>query len=120
MSAEYYLNKTSYVSAAVFHKQFSNFLETATLIVPLFGFNFQDTRTRNGEKGSITGVEIGGQYTLDNGLGISSNYTYVSSNVKRAAGSAAADCGYNGLSPNTFNISGFYEQGKIQARASYN
>ncbi len=119
-SAEYYLNKTSYVSAAVFHKQFSNFLETATLVVPLFGFNFQDTRTRNGEKGSITGVEVGGQYAFDNGFGVSGNYTYVSSNVKRAPGSAAADCGYNGLSPNTFNVSGFYEQGKIQARVSYN
>jgi iron complex outermembrane recepter protein len=124
ISAEYYLNKTSYVSAAVFRKQFSNFLETSALTVPLFGFNFIDTRTRNGEKGSITGFEIGGQYTVDegalDGFGVSGNYTYVTSSVKRAAGSPVADCGYNGLSPHSFNASAFYEKSKIQARVSYN
>jgi iron complex outermembrane recepter protein len=124
VSAEYYFNRISYVSAAVFHKQFSNFLETSTLTVPRFGFNFLDTRTRNGEKGSITGAEIGGQYAFDggflDGFGISGNYTYVSSSVKRAPGSAAADCGYNGLSPHSANVSGFYEKGKLQARVSYN
>jgi iron complex outermembrane recepter protein len=124
VSAEYYLNRTSYISAAVFHKRFSNFLESQTLTVPQFGFNFQDTRTRNGEKGSITGAEIGGQYAFDggflDGFGVAGNYTYVTSDVKRAAGSAAADCGYNGLSPHSFNVSGFYEKGAIQARASYN
>jgi iron complex outermembrane recepter protein len=124
ISAEYYISRTSYVSLAVFHKRFSNFLETQTLIVPQFGFDFRDTRTRNGEKGSITGAEIGGQYTIDggalDGVGVSGNYTYVSSNVKRAPGSAAIDCDYNGLSKNTFNVSGFYEKGPIQARISYN
>jgi iron complex outermembrane recepter protein len=123
-SAEYYLSKTSYVSAAVFHKRFSDFLETATVIVPRFGFNFQDTRTRNGEKGSITGFEIGGQYAFDNGaldgFGVTGNYTYVNSSVKRAIGSASADCDYNGLSPHSFNASGFYEKNRIQARVSYN
>jgi iron complex outermembrane recepter protein len=124
ISGEYYINRVSYVSAAVFHKRFSQFLETSTLIVPRFGFNFQDTRIRNGEKGSITGAEIGGQYAFDRGLldgfGVSGNYTYVTSNIKRAPGSGAIDCDYNGLSPNSFNVSGFYEKGKIQARGSYN
>jgi iron complex outermembrane recepter protein len=124
VSAEYYLNRVSYVSAAVFHKKFSNFLESQTLDRPLFGFVFKDTRIRNGEKGSITGAEIGGQYAFDsgalNGFGISGNYTYVTSSVKRAAGSAAADCGYNGLSPHSLNGSVFFEKGAISARASYN
>ncbi len=124
VSAEYYFNRTSYLSAAVFHKKFSNFLESSTVTVPLLGFNFQDTRIRNGLKGSITGAEIGGQYAFDggflDGFGVSGNYTYVTSTVKRAAGSASAGCGYNGLSPHSFNVSGFYEKGKVQARASYN
>jgi iron complex outermembrane recepter protein len=123
-SAEYYISRTSSLSAAVFHKRFKDFQELSTVIVPLFGFNFQDSRVRNGEKGSITGAEVGGQYTFDNGFldgfGVSGNYTYVTSNIKRAAGSPAADCDYNGLSPNSFNVSGFYEKGKIQARGSYN
>jgi iron complex outermembrane recepter protein len=122
VSAEYYINRTSYLSAAVFRKQFTDFLEAGSLIVPRFGFNFVDTRTRNGLRGSITGAEIGGQYAFDggalDGFGITGNYTYVTSTVKRAPGSVA--CGYNGLSPNSFNVSAFYEKSKIQARVSYN
>jgi iron complex outermembrane recepter protein len=121
-SAEYYINRTSYLSAAVFRKQFTDFLESGALIVPRFGFNFVDTRIRNGLRGSITGLEVGGQYAFDggflDGFGVTGNYTYVTSTVKRAAGST--QCGYNGLSPNSFNVSGFYEKNRIQARVSYN
>jgi iron complex outermembrane recepter protein len=123
-SAEWYIDKVSFASIAVFHKSFSNFLETQTLIVPQFGFNFQDTRTRNGEKGRITGVEVGGQYAIDDGalkgFGVAGNYTYVTSKVKRAPGSAVLGCDYEGLSPNSFNVSGFYERGRVSARLSYN
>jgi len=37
-----------------------------------------------------------------------------------AQGSAFEGLDYNGLSPHTFNVSGFYEKGPIQARVSYN
>jgi iron complex outermembrane recepter protein len=124
LSAEYYLGRTSFISAAVFHKRFSNFLESQTLDRPLFGFTFKDTRTRNGEKGSITGAELGGQYAFDggflDGFGVTGSYTYVTSNVKRATGSAALDCGYNGLSKHSLNVSTFYEKGPVQARVTYN
>ncbi len=124
VSAEYYINRTSYLSLAAFHKRFSDFLESSSLIVPRFGFNFVDTRIRNGLTGSITGFELGGQYAFDSGaldgFGLSGNYTHVTSKANRAAGSAAANCGYNGLSPHSFNASAFYEKNKIQARVSYN
>ncbi|MEH3038400.1 MAG: TonB-dependent receptor [Sphingomonas adhaesiva] len=136
LSLEYYLSDVSYLSVSGFYKQFRDFLETQTLTAPLAGvtlpanltgLQFQDTRTRNGQSGSILGVEIGGQYTLDrlpgvlSGLGVAGNYTYVSSNVDRGSGSASnAGCGYNGLSPHSANGSIFYEKFGIQARASYN
>ncbi|MBB4086971.1 TonB-dependent receptor [Sphingomonas carotinifaciens] len=127
LSLEHYFNAVSYVSLSGFYKSFKDFLETQTLSVPLFGYNFQDTRTRNGQSGSIAGVEVGGQYTLDSlpgilsGLGVAGNYTYVSSNVDRGSGTASnAGCGYNGLSPHSANGSVFYEKFGIQARASYN
>ncbi len=144
-SFEWYFDDVSYFSLAAFYKDFENFLEAQTLPVPgqveipvgnpqnptgtgpiLIDVDFQDTRTRNGESGSITGLEVAYQRTFDNlpepwdGLGAAANYTYVTSNIDRAEGSGASDCDYNGLSPNTFNISGFYEKDGISARLAYN
>lgn len=144
-SFEWYFDDVSYFSVAAFHKDFENFLEAQTLAVPgqvqipvgnpqnpagpdpiLVNVDFQDTRTRNGETGSISGLEIAYQRTFDqlpepwDGLGAAANYTYVTSNIDRDPTSGASDCDYNGLSPNSFNISGFYEKNGISARLAYN
>ena len=128
----------SYFALNGFHKEFSNFLEVATVGIPgevvipagnvanpgatdiTVPVTFQDTRTRNGEDGSITGLEAALQKAFDNGLGGTVNYTYVTSDIERAAGSPVADLDYNGLSPHSFNVSVFYESGPIQARVAYN
>ena len=142
VSFEWYFNDIGFLGAAVFHKEFDNFLESATLPVPqqiifpagnggrtadeVVTVDFQDTRQRNGEKGSITGFELAAQTTFDflpapfNKLGGSVNYTYVDSSIDRAPGSGAADCDYNGLSKNSFNVSGFYEDDRMQVRLAYN
>lgn len=125
-SAEWYLNDTSYVSLTGFYKKFDKFLESQTLPVTILGIEFQDTRIRNGQKGSIKGFEVGGQYTFDalpgalSGLGVAGNYTYVSSKVDRAQQAGVPQCGYNGLSPHSYNASGFFEQFGLEARLSYN
>ena len=126
LSYEYYLNDISYVSVSGFYKQFTDFLESQTLPVAFAGYTFQDTRTRNGQSGSIAGVEIGGQYTFDklpgalSGLGVAGNYTYVTSSVDRGTNTSDTQCGYNGLSPHSANGSVFYEKFGVQARVSYN
>ena len=126
VSYEWYLSKTNYVSGAVFMKKVSNFLER-TLVdmrIPQFNEVVHDTRIRNGQKGTIKGVEIAGQYVFDNsvpwlqGFGVAANYTYVDASAKREGG--VVDCGYPGLSPQSYNASVFFENGKFQARASYN
>jgi len=135
---EWYLSDITFVGVSAFYKDFSNFLESATLPVPsqivipagnasnptdapvVQTVNFQDTRTVNGETGTLTGFELALQKGWDNGLGASLNYTYVTSDIDRAEGSGAADCDYNGLSPNTVNVSGFYETEKVSVRLSYN
>jgi len=141
-SFEYYFNDVGFIGLTVFFKDFSNFLESQTLPVPreiLFPagnagrtedevvlVDFQDTRDANGETGSILGFEFAAQSTLDflpgpwSNLGAAVNYTYVSSDIDRAAGSGASDCDYNGLSENSLNVSGFYEDERIQVRLAYN
>jgi len=137
-SYEWYVDDITFVGATVFHKEFSNFLEAATIGVPgevvippgnvgnpgttdiTVPVTFQDTRTRNGEEGSITGYELAAQKGWDNGFGAAANYTYVDSSIDRAPGSGASDCDYNGLSPSSLNLSGFYEGDRLSTRLSYN
>ena len=141
-SFEWYFDEIGFIGLAVFYKDFDNFLESQTLPVPreiVFPagnggrtmdetvlVDFQDTRQRNGEQGSIEGFEFAAQGQLTflpepfNNLGASFNYTHVSSDIDRAVGSGAADCDYNGLSPNSYNVSGFYEDDRLQIRIAYN
>ena len=141
-SFEWYFEEVGFVGLAVFHKEFDNFLEAQTLPIArdivfpagnggraadeTVSVDFQDTRQRNGETGSITGFEFAAQTTFSrlpapwNGLGASLNWTYVTSNIDRAENSGASDCDYNGLSPNSYNVSGFFENDRLQVRLAYN
>ena len=126
MSFEWYLSKVSYVSAAAFQKNVSDFLETklVDMKIPQYDEIVHDTRVRNGKKGKIKGVELAGQYAFDTtipllqGFGVAANYTYVDASASREGG--APTCGYPGLSPQSYNGSVFFENTKFQARVSYN
>jgi len=135
---EWYVDDLSFVGVSGFYKDFGNFIESSTIAIerPVVfpagnasnpsaadvtrQIAFQDTRDRNGETGSIVGLELAAQTAFENGFGVQANYTFVDSSIDRAAGSAFADLDYNGLSPHSFNVSGFYEKGPLQARLSYN
>lgn len=138
-SFEWYVNDFSFFGVNVFHKEFTNFLEGATLpiardvIIPAgnlgnpsseditLSVDFQDTRARNGEEGRITGVELNMLKTWSNGFGGSLNYTYLNSQVTRNSDfQEVFGCDYNGLSPHVVNLSGFFENDKWSARLSYN
>lgn len=144
VSFEYYFGDTGFIGITGFHKEFDNFIESQTLpvdgvvVIPAgnvgnttgmdlpVNVTFQDTRDRNGEQGSITGFEAAFQTTFENlpapwdGFGTQINYTYVTSEIDRQEGTPVADCDYNGLSPHSFNVTGFYEKGPLQARVAYN
>ena len=135
---EWYVDELSFFGVSAFYKDFGNFIESSTLAInrPVVfpagnasnptaadvtrEIAFQDTRDRNGETGSLLGLEVAAQKAFENGFGVQANYTYVDSSIDRAAGSAFADLDYNGLSPHSCNVSGFYEKGPLQARISYN
>ena len=141
-SFEYYFEDVGFIGITLFYKDFENFLESATLPVPrpiVFPagnggrtmdeteiVNFQDTRDRNGEEGTIEGFEFAAQTIFTtlpgfwSNLGAGVNFTYVSSDIDRAVGSGAVDCDYNGLSPRSYNVNGFYEDDRLQVRLAYN
>jgi len=135
---EWYIDDLSFFGVSAFYKDFGNFIESQTTGIPtqvvfpagnasnpgptdvIREVNRLDTRSENGETGSILGLEVAAQKAFENGFGVTANYTYVDSSINRAEGSAFAGLDYNGLSPHSFNVSGFYEKGPIQARLSYN
>lgn len=137
-SFEWYVDELSFFGVSAFYKDFGNFIESQTIsiITPVVfpagnasnpsgvdvtrDVNRLDTRNRNGETGSLLGLEVAAQKAFENGFGLTANYTYVDSSIDRAAGSGLEGLDYNGLSPHSFNVSGFYEKGPIQARLSYN
>ena len=104
-SFEWYIDDLSFFGLTGFYKSFDNFLESQTL--PIAGqvvfpagnasnpsavdvtraVTFLDTRNRNGETGSIIGLEAALQKAFDNGFGAANNYTYVDSSIDRAQGS---------------------------------
>ncbi len=128
LSYEWYLSKTNFLGAAVFQKNVSNFLEKRLedIHIPQFTEVVHDTRIRNGQKGKIKGIELAGQYAFDNGIawlrgfGVAANYTFVDATAKRDGDTAALDCGYPGLSKQSWNGSVFYENETFSARVSYN
>jgi TonB-dependent receptor len=128
LSYEWYLSKTNYVSAAVFQKNVSDFLEQqlVDIRIPQYNEVVHDTRIRNGQKGKIKGLEIAGQYAFNGdipwlqGFGVAANYTYVDAKAHREADNGTSSCGYPGLSKQSYNASLFYENDRFQARVSYN
>ncbi|MFC7293037.1 TonB-dependent receptor [Hirschia litorea] len=76
------------------------------------------SRPRNGETASVEGVEIAITHLLDNGFGVSANATLVSSDVTIDPNSAT-NFSLEGIG-DSYNIVGFYETDRMQARVAYN
>jgi iron complex outermembrane recepter protein len=104
----WYIDRGSYVSAAVFQKDLKNLSESVTTTIQVLGLDFRRTRPENVGDDRIRGVEFSGQYTFTglpaplDGFGVQGNVSFV------------------GKDGNTFNAVGFYEKGPLQMRLAYN
>jgi TonB-dependent receptor len=145
LTAEWYFADVGSLTFAVFFKELenvrSNTVERIALTNNGVTFDAIVTTAKNAEEtGKIKGFEIAYQQTYDNlpgwmsGLGLSTNYTYVSSsNVPQstlsetdpdvAAGNQStvdtSRLPLEGLSEHTFNFAPFYDYGKLSARIAY-
>ncbi|MDT8760907.1 TonB-dependent receptor [Sphingomonas psychrotolerans] len=104
----WYIDRSSYVSAAVFQKDLKNLTESVTTNVNILGLDFRRTRPENVGDDRIRGLELSGQYTFTglpaplDGLGLQGNVSFV------------------GEDGNTYNVVAFYEKGPLQMRLAYN
>ncbi|UTW54693.1 TonB-dependent receptor [Kordiimonas sp. SCSIO 12610] len=136
LGIEWYFDDTSAVYIGLFHKEIDGFVATAfsenvteLAGVPIRAFGVeQDGTTRPiavdqlsqpGNQGvaQVTGVEFGLQQAFSNGFGYSANVTLVDSSAELQTTGEVLD--FPGVSDFSYNLTGFYEKGPLQARVAY-
>ncbi|MBR9908811.1 MAG: TonB-dependent receptor [Gammaproteobacteria bacterium] len=139
-SLEYYADNGNAFSVSLFYKDISTFISETTELVPS-GFNhpafgpiiLRDTSERNRNGGSVQGYELAGLVYFDflpgflSRTGIQANYTFVTSEDEEAAAGSESiplvkspSSGVEGFTPHAYNLIGFYEDERFQARISWN
>ncbi|MCM8730284.1 TonB-dependent receptor [Hephaestia sp. GCM10023244] len=134
LSFEWYVGKRGLLAAAVFAKDVKNLVLTSYYDMPAV-VTQSDGSTRpitlavaqpkNTEKATVKGIEAGFQQALDflpgplSHLGIQVNYTHIwSDKVVLNQGQPALPL--TGISKNTYNITGYYDDGRFSIHAGYN
>ncbi|WP_343626372.1 TonB-dependent receptor [Roseateles puraquae] len=124
LSLEYYLNNSDHVYGAAFHKRVDGFLQTTTRSLNYGGSTYTVSTPSNGADGSIKGLEIGYQAFFTRlpgwlrGLGLQANYTYVDSSAPGPINGQKTQL--EGLSRDSFNIVGMYDDDAFSLRLAYN
>jgi len=146
LSFEHYFGNAGQISAALFHKKFSDYIQSVT--VPQDLTHNGVTRTvletipLNAPGAKIQGFELAYSSFFDflpdpfNGLGLQANYTYVENkgitntnlgppnsptNTNAGNLNTSLDPGVlEGISKHSYNLVGMYEKGPISARLAYN
>jgi TonB-dependent receptor len=121
--AEHYLKAVGVVQAGFFYKDLTDNIFPFTFDEERDGQTFRVVQPRNGESGSLRGVELALQSPLRflpsplDGLGVYTNYTFTDSEAIFPGGREAT---LPGQSRHVGNFSVWYEKSGLMARASWN
>ena len=128
LGGEYYLNRSSLLSLALFRKKISSFIFNTTQPEVVDGVTYTITLPVNGTQVvTINGFEAGAQVTFDflpgalSNFGALANYTF-----QKDKGFESRDLitggalPFPGLSRKSYNASLFYEDSRFSVRGSYN
>ena len=119
---EYYPNDVFALAVGLFYKDVDSYIETQTIQVDLFGdgqiYNY--LTPVNGRGAKIKGIELAGNYSFPNGIGVAANYTYVDSTSLEESQITGEQLPFPGLSKSSYNLTAFYEKGRVSARVAYN
>jgi outer membrane receptor protein involved in Fe transport len=103
----------------LFSKQIKNFITTETINnvdIGVPGYLYSIQQPINGDKGSVTGIELGLQHLFDNGFGIRAEYSHMQSKAY-IAGQYVGQL--EGVSPSTASIGFLYEAGPVSSNISF-
>jgi len=116
---EWYFNDSSLVSGTLFHKNISDYIEETVTTENMAGCSAtcQVTRFENADSAVVSGFELQYQQDFGNGFGVQVNYTYTDSELTNKAGKKVR---MHGVSQNSYNLAGYYENEQFSARVAYN
>ena len=120
---EKYLQPVGIISAGVFYKDLTDYIYIFQVDEIIDGEDVEVTQPRNGDKGTLAGLELAFQNQFTNwkgawgGLGLYANYTYVDSEAEYPDREATS---LPGQSEHIGNLALSYEKYGITARLSWN
>ena len=122
---EWYVDRLTLLSAAVFYKSIDSFVAETTTPQLVDQVTFQVTEPTNGKGATVKGAEIGYRQVFSglpspfDGLGVQGSYTYVESDANYANAVSGTNYGLEGLSKSSYSAVGFYEKYGLQARLAW-
>jgi len=125
LGLEWYFSEFGLLSASAFYKNIDSFVALRTTPEQVDEVVFQVTEPDNGEGAEVKGIEIGYRQVFDflpspfDGFGAEASYTRVTSDADFANAVTGVNYGLEGLSENSYSLTGFYEKGPLQARLAY-
>jgi TonB-dependent receptor len=145
VALEWYFAKASSLTVTGFYKDLDHIIRNVTSPYTLGQYTFTVTQPVNVGTAKVKGVEVGYNQAFTflpgflNGLGVTTNFTFVSSTTKVNTGGLAANSAafvsalgvdtngaifghlpLEGLSKYSYNLTGYYEKGILSLRLAYN
>lgn len=127
-SLEYYFARAGSITAAVFQRDLSGFIENAIITYPgdvriTQPQNLGNSRIRGGEAQGTTFFDVVGGPTWLSAFGVQANVTYLDTRTDLSPDFAflpSTTSELLGVSKWSYNLAGFYENHGLSARLSYN
>jgi iron complex outermembrane receptor protein len=117
-SLEWYFQDGALLSAALFNKDVSSFIEFKRTLERHEGRLMSIDRPINGSGGSVRGLELSYQQELIHGFGVIANYTYVDGD--RVTQTSLQKDRVPGTSEHSYNVTAYYENDWLSTRFAYN
>ncbi len=135
LGAEWYFGRGGLIGANAFYKDIKDFIDTTAFVenrtfprqadAVLVTGPITFVRPVNGVSAKIKGFELTAQSRLDfvsdalRDFGFVANYAYTESSADFATAGDVRSAGLPGLSKNSYNLVGYYDNGRFDARFSY-
>ncbi|WP_347330377.1 TonB-dependent receptor [Marinimicrobium locisalis] len=122
---EWYPNEVTALTAGLFYKDISTFIQTQMSDLEFNGEVYRLTSKVNGSNADVSGLELAYQQVFESlpepldGLGVQANYTYTDSNATYVDGEETIEGDLEDVAKNSYNLTTFYEKDPFALRFSY-
>ena len=125
LTLEWYLDEVTALSAGIFYKDISTFIQTQKSTLVFNGVPYELSSKVNGSNADVTGMEVAYQQVFDqlpspfNGLGLQANYTWTDSSAVYVDNNQTVKGDLEDVAKNSYNLTAFYEKDAFGLRLSY-